>query len=109
MVLLKFKNRWLKLLGYVFLFVLFSVIISCEGKNSNTTDYKALEKKIENLEYVQGKGYCVKKYDEKGCNICSLEHGWMCTLVYCSKTDEEKVNQCTEYLSKEELLKKMKE
>ena len=61
-------------------------------------------------EYVSDKGYCVKRYDEEGCNICSYSLKLiLCTLKACSKVDEEKANQCTEYLSKEELLKKMKE
>ena len=91
-----------------FSFCSFFIAISCGEKNSNRNDID-----LKNFTEVPGKGYCVKKYDEKGCNTCSLVdgQGWICNFLYCSKTDEdeEKANQCTEYLSKEELLKKIKQ
>ena len=62
-------------------------------------------------DYVKGKGYCVKKYDEGGCNICKLKYrhevgwGWQCTEAGCLNSPEEKANanKCLEYKTRKEL------
>ena len=60
------------------------------------------------LDYVEGKGYCASQYDENGCNQCNLSYvpeaksgnrwKWSCTLMYCEKSDPERVNKCLEYI-----------
>ena len=63
------------------------------------------ESNIENADYREGKGYCVKKYDKKGCNICDFEHieynrHWSCTDMACEKTNEEKADKCLRHKKK---------
>ena len=93
------KNHFL---GAVFLSIFF-IVIGCNGKS---IDFTELEK---HTEYVEGKGYCVVKYDKRGCNNCLLIYlserwSWMCTL-HCSEEDQEKANQCIGYKSKEDIVK----
>ena len=78
-----------------------------QGEEIDTIGNTVLGKYVK---HVPGKGYCVEEYDEQGCNICSLVYVnkiWAmdCTSNGCLKVDTEKANQCTKYLSKEELLK----
>ena len=61
--------------------------------------------KLKNLPYVEGKGYCVEKYDEAGCNVCRFNsslfetNGWECENKACPETIPEKANQCLKYKS----------
>ena len=71
-------------------------------------------------DYVEGKGYCIARYDEAGCNVCSLDRGssfgwfWACTEMACYEKDgktfgnKEKAKQCTKYLSEKEFEKFVK-
>ncbi|MDE0091681.1 MAG: hypothetical protein OXN83_00155 [Oligoflexia bacterium] len=85
----------------------FFMIIGCAGGYSDVEQrvFTGFEKYTE---YVEGKGYCVSKYDERGCNSCGLsyvaqEWSWICTQKYCFEVNQEKVNLCTQYFSKEKV------
>ena len=85
--------------------MLFFGLVSC-GKSVNVEN---LEKYTE---YVEGKGYCVAKYDEKGCNRCGLSYldnnwSWVCTQKFCHEENSEKAHQCTDYSSKEDITKRV--
>ena len=94
------KSYFLSCFFFAFLFI----AIGCGEEAKNMKGFE------EHVKYVEGKGYCVSKYDERGCNGCSLGAGdswdWFCTKKYCLEVDQEKVNLCTLYLSKEEFEKK---
>ena len=107
------------------LMILLSGLIACpktsekNGTTDQTVPNQTQEGEIDTIgntvlekyvKHVPDKGYCVEEYDEDGCNTCSLVYvnkTWAmnCTNNGCLKVDKEKANQCTKYLSKEELLK----
>lgn len=70
------------------------------------------EKGLETARYDENNGYCVRQYDERGCNICIFSYakynetwGWSCQERYCPEVNEEDANRCTKYLpTKEDLL-----
>ena len=91
-------------------------LVSCQrDKRTGFRDYTEVEKITR---YIEGAGYCVTKYDDLGCNYCGLSYidstwKWFCTQKLCYGKDgeignKEKANQCTQYLSKEELKERYK-
>ena len=62
--------------------------------------------KFKGLAHVEGKGYCVEKYDKEGCNVCRFNDsqfeikGWECENKACPEPVLEKANQCLKYKGK---------
>lgn len=60
--------------------------------------------------FEEGKGYCVQKYDELGCNLCDFEHmshgwDWVCTTKGCVDVDRIKqAHKCLKYKPKWKIL-----
>ena len=85
----------------------FFMIVGCAGGDPDV-EQRAFTDLEKHTEYVEGKGYCVAKYDERGCNSCGLsyvaqEWRWICTQKYCLEVNQKKGNLCTQYFSKDEV------
>ena len=91
----------------LFLSTLF-VIIGCSKEPMlNKDQHNPLSNELaKHTNYVEGEGYCVGKYDKRGCNLCSLQYlensskrwSWICTQKYCLEENKKRANQCVSYL-----------
>ena len=90
----------------MFIFFIFLFFSSCRWEASsnekiakfcsNASDQKSC---IDSIDYVEGKGFCIAKYDEEGCNVCTLQEApyWFCTMEGCLEVQTEKANKCVRY------------
>ena len=61
-----------------------------------------------NAIYHEGKGYCVKKLDHRGCNVCEYSFTkdlweWSCTSKHCPVANSREANKCLDYKAKWQL------